>query len=95
MVNAKTFLEKRYNEDIEIEDAIHTAILTLKVRHSSVPVAAFMFCAHCPEPVSANEQEGFEGQMTEHNIELAVVGEDRKLKILTPAEIKDYLAEVE
>ena len=69
MVNAKTFLEKRYNEDIEIEDAIHTAILTLK--------------------------EGFEGQMTEHNIELAVVGEDRKLKILTPAEIKDYLAEVE
>merc|ERR1711935_1038392 len=59
MVNAKTFLEKRYNEDIEIEDAIHTAILTLK--------------------------EGFEGQMTEHNIELAVIGEDRKLKILTPA----------
>eukprot|EP00184_Porphyridium_aerugineum_P008288 CAMPEP_0184691288 /NCGR_PEP_ID=MMETSP0313-20130426/179_1 /TAXON_ID=2792 /ORGANISM="Porphyridium aerugineum, Strain SAG 1380-2" /LENGTH=243 /DNA_ID=CAMNT_0027148969 /DNA_START=81 /DNA_END=812 /DNA_ORIENTATION=- len=30
MVNAKTFLEKRYTEDIELEDAIHTAILTLK-----------------------------------------------------------------
>ncbi|OZJ03706.1 hypothetical protein BZG36_03302 [Bifiguratus adelaidae] len=30
MVNAKTFLEKRYNEDIELEDAVHTAILTLK-----------------------------------------------------------------
>lgn len=29
-VNGKTFLEKRYNEDIELEDAIHTAILTLK-----------------------------------------------------------------
>eukprot|EP00127_Corallochytrium_limacisporum_P003166 Clim_evm15s147 gene=Clim_evmTU15s147 len=29
-VNAKTFLEKRYNEEIELEDAIHTAILTLK-----------------------------------------------------------------
>lgn len=29
--NAKTFLEKRYNsEDLELEDAIHTAILTLK-----------------------------------------------------------------
>jgi 20S proteasome subunit alpha 2 len=28
--NAKTFLEKRYSEDIEVEDAIHTAILTLK-----------------------------------------------------------------
>lgn len=30
MVNAKNFLEKRYNADLELEDAIHTAILTLK-----------------------------------------------------------------
>jgi len=30
MQNAKTFLEKRYNPDMEIEDAIHTALLTLK-----------------------------------------------------------------
>ncbi len=37
MVNAKTFLEKRYNEDIEIEDAIHTAILTLKVTPPAPP----------------------------------------------------------
>jgi len=29
-VNAKTFLEKRYNDDISLEDAIHTALLTLK-----------------------------------------------------------------
>lgn len=29
-VNAKTFLEKRYSEDMELEDAIHTALLTLK-----------------------------------------------------------------
>jgi len=28
--NAKTFLEKRYNKDMELEDAINTAILTLK-----------------------------------------------------------------
>ncbi|KAK2094741.1 hypothetical protein P7K49_028479 [Saguinus oedipus] len=27
-VNGKTLLEKRYNEDLELEDAIHTAILT-------------------------------------------------------------------
>jgi 20S proteasome alpha/beta subunit len=31
MVNAKTFLEKRYSDDLELEDAIHNAILTLKV----------------------------------------------------------------
>jgi 20S proteasome subunit alpha 2 len=30
MVNAKTFLEKRYAEDLELEDAIDTALLTLK-----------------------------------------------------------------
>merc|ERR1711939_865219 len=29
-LNANTFLEKRFNEDLELEDAVHTAILTLK-----------------------------------------------------------------
>ncbi|KAK3037600.1 hypothetical protein RJ639_031906 [Escallonia herrerae] len=45
--NAKAFLEKRYTNDMELDDAVHTAILTLK--------------------------EG----------------------VLTPAEIEDYLQEVE
>eukprot|EP00300_Choanocystis_sp_HF-7_P008839 c16135_g2_i2.p1 GENE.c16135_g2_i2~~c16135_g2_i2.p1 ORF type:complete len:158 (-),score=35.72 c16135_g2_i2:235-708(-) len=69
MVNAKTFLEKRYNEDMELEDAIHTAILTLK--------------------------EGFEGQMTETNIEVAVVDSSGKFRVLTAQEVGDYLREVE
>ncbi|ELP93145.1 proteasome subunit alpha type-2, putative [Entamoeba invadens IP1] len=30
MTTVKTFLEKRYHEDIQLEDAIHTAILALK-----------------------------------------------------------------
>uniref|UniRef100_A0A2K6UTR9 Proteasome 20S subunit alpha 2 n=1 Tax=Saimiri boliviensis boliviensis TaxID=39432 RepID=A0A2K6UTR9_SAIBB len=29
-VNGKTYLEKRYNADLELEDTIHTAILNLK-----------------------------------------------------------------
>nr|CAB3265216.1 proteasome subunit alpha type-2-like [Phallusia mammillata] len=29
-LNGKSFLEKRYNEELELEDAVHTAILTLK-----------------------------------------------------------------
>ena len=29
-INGKTFLEKRYNGDLELEDAVHTSILTLK-----------------------------------------------------------------
>lgn len=69
MTNAKTFLEKRYSEDMELEDAVHTALLTLK--------------------------EGFEGQISGHNIEVAIVGEDQKFRVLTPAEVSDYLEEVE
>lgn len=67
MVNAKTFLEKRFSEELELEDAIHTAILTLK--------------------------EGFEGQMTENNIEIGVVDE-KGFRRLKPADVKDYLASV-
>lgn len=69
MINAKTFLEKRYNEDIELEDAVHTALLTLK--------------------------EGFEGQITADNIEVAIVGDNKEFKVLTPSEVSDYLEEVE
>ncbi|CAG9799171.1 unnamed protein product [Chironomus riparius] len=29
-INGKTFLEKRYTEDLELDDAVHIAILTLK-----------------------------------------------------------------
>jgi len=69
MVNAKTFLEKRYSEDMELEDAIHTAILTLK--------------------------ENFDGQISAENIAIGIVGEDRKFRTLTAAEVADYLSEVE
>ena len=67
--SAKTFLQKRYNTEMDLEDAIHTAILTLK--------------------------EGFEGAITQDNIEIAVVGKDMKFKILTPSEVRDYINEVE
>jgi len=30
MKNAKTFLEKRYSSDMELDDVVHTALLTLK-----------------------------------------------------------------
>lgn len=68
MNNAKTFLEKRYSEDMELEDAIHTALLTLK--------------------------EGFDGQLTGSNIEVAVIGPDRKFRVLSASEVADYLQEM-
>lgn len=56
---------------MELEDAVHTAMLALK--------------------------ENFEGEMNERNIQVAYVSEeeDRKVHILTPEEIKDYLEEME
>ena len=66
--NAKTFLEKRYTEDMELEDAIHTSLLTLR--------------------------EGFEGEMTDTNIEIGVISEDdATFKVLTPEEVRLYLDE--
>ncbi|KAA3479098.1 pentatricopeptide repeat-containing protein [Gossypium australe] len=82
-------LHRIYTDDMELDDAVHTAILTLK--------------------------EGFEGQISGKNIEIGIIGTDRKfrqapaltlspfslnfmllsIQVLTPAEIDDYLAEVE
>ncbi|CAL5358622.1 unnamed protein product [Camellia sinensis] len=67
--NAKTFLEKRYTDDMALDDAVHTAILTLK--------------------------EGFEGQISEKNIDIGIIGTDKKFRVLTPSEIADYLEEVD
>lgn len=69
MANAKVFLEKRYAPEAELEDAIHTALLTLK--------------------------EGFETEMNETNIEIGVVDESRQFRVLSPSEVRDYLAELQ
>lgn len=66
-VNAKNFLERRYNDDMELDDAVHIALLTLR--------------------------ESYEGEMTEHNIEVGIVGPDKVFRILTPQEVRDYLDE--
>ena len=56
-------------QEMELEDAVHTALLTLK--------------------------EGFEGQISGANIEVAVVGEDGQFRVLSASEVSDYLEEVE
>lgn len=85
-VSAKNFLEKRWTADMELDDAIHTALLTLR--------------------------EGFEGEMTAHNIQVAVCRPPAaksatatttgtatgmpatiSFAVLTPGQIQDYLDE--
>lgn len=63
------FVSTRYKPEMDLDEAIHTAILTLK--------------------------EGFEGAITENNIEIGVVGKDKKFRLLSPQDVKDYLDEVE
>lgn len=149
MANAKAFLEKRYSEDMELEDAIHTALLTLKVSATqcmsfssfspSTPASATSsgrsatrldasriacgMIASAPRtcqriwaharvstvaltagvPASSAGaflcasflQDGFEGELTGHNIEVGILGPDRKFKVLTPEQVQDYLHEAE
>lgn len=66
-ISAKNFLEKRWTADLELEDAIHTALLTLR--------------------------EGFEGEMTSTNIQVAVVKKDGQFQVLQPNQLQDYLDE--
>ena len=40
-------------------------------------------------------KEGFEGEMTEGNIEIGTVAEDGTFNILSNAEVRDYLDEAE
>lgn len=68
MQSNKSFLERRHSNDLELEDAIHIAILTLK--------------------------DCFEGELTNKNIEIGIVGKSKKFEILTPDIIADYLSEI-
>jgi 20S proteasome subunit alpha 2 len=40
-------------------------------------------------------REGFEGEMTASNIEIGVIGKDLKFRVLTAAEVRDYLEEAD
>ncbi|KAL1925277.1 uncharacterized protein VTP21DRAFT_160 [Calcarisporiella thermophila] len=81
MVNAKTFLEKRYNEEVELEDAVHTAILTLKegfegqLTENSIEIG-----------IIGTSTIGISGADRETKKPL--------FRKLTPSEVKDYLSNI-
>ncbi|KAF7563098.1 hypothetical protein G7046_g1037 [Stylonectria norvegica] len=77
---AKTFLEKRYSEELELEDAIHIALLTLKDNIEGEMNGDTIEIGIVGAP--ADHLLGIEG------VEGAVGPRFRKL---TPQEIEDYL----
>jgi len=86
--NAKTFLEKRYNDDISLEDAIHTALLTLKegfegqMTEKTIEIGIISGVA--------KPKEKLEGM----DVDSTVTDEQAKptFRKLTESEVKDYLA---
>lgn len=100
MVNAKTFLEKRcvfswrilrpadylrrYNDDISLEDAIHTALLTLKEGFEGQMTEKTIEIGVITVPTAAELEEGKIGGET---------GRPKPtFRKLTEEEVRDYLA---
>jgi 20S proteasome subunit alpha 2 len=100
--SAKTFLEKRYTEGLELEDAVHIALLTLKetiegeMNGETIEIGKLHFHDVCfPPGHLANHSTilGIVGPPADHllgveGVEGAVGPRFRKL---TPQEIEDYL----
>lgn len=94
---AKTFLEKRYTEGLELEDAVHIALLTLKetiegeMNGETIEIGESSFVSDIERPVLTIS--GIVGPPADHllgveGVEGAVGPRFRKL---TPQEIEDYL----
>ncbi|PVV03261.1 hypothetical protein BB560_002279 [Smittium megazygosporum] len=82
MIESKTFLEKRYSPDSGLEDAIHTAILTLKEGFEGQIVNDYL-------------DIGIIG--TETTVEFNVPGKEHRgpeFRILSQNEIADYLENI-
>jgi len=77
---AKTFLEKRYSEELELEDAIHIALLTLKDNIEG-------------EMNGDSIEIGIVGPPADHllGIEGVKGAQGPRFRKLTPQEIEDYL----
>jgi hypothetical protein len=54
-LSRRRFLEKRYNDDIELEDAIHTAILTLKEGFEVFPSSSLLYHSRELSDAKVNE----------------------------------------
>ncbi|KAL0070848.1 Proteasome subunit alpha type-2 [Marasmius tenuissimus] len=84
MVNAKTFLEKRYNDDISLEDAIHTALLTLKEGFEGQMTEKTIEIGVISVPTAA--------ELEEAPMSAAIGRPKPTFRKLTEEEIRDYLA---
>ena len=92
---AKTFLEKRYSEELELEDAIHIALLTLKdniegeMNGDSIEIGTLLLHIQ----LNYADHIGIVGPPADHllGIEGVEGAQGPRFRKLTPQEIEDYL----
>lgn len=103
--SAKTFLEKRYTEGLELEDAVHIALLTLKETIEGEMNGETIEIGKCPAhrgwlqtscsgfPANYTAPPGIVGPPADHLLGVdgveGAVGP--RFRKLTPQEIEDYL----
>lgn len=107
MTNAKTFLEKRYSDEMEIEARARArrrrgkppsgepaaalfARGSPRVRSPGGRLLRFLGAQDAVHTAILTLKEGLEGQITGHNIEIGVVGEDRKFRSAPRAALRVY-----
>lgn len=111
-------LLQRYSEDMELEDAIHTALLTLREGFEGEMTASNIeLGAYAAHPLSQHLQRyaascGLGPQafapptpgclsrlavvgMVVPSPPAGIIGADKKFRVLTAAEVADYLAEAD
>ena len=67
----------RYTEDMELDDAIHTAILTLKEGWDVLPKTQFSLVLSVFYNPNISLYHSFEGEISSKNIEIGEIGADK------------------
>ena len=73
-------------EDMELDDAIHTAILTLKEGYliSILPLLLCYFANITTDKTLGLPACSYEGQISSNNIEIGIIRSDREFRYVTP-----------
>ena len=107
--SAKTFLEKRYTDGLELEDAVHIALLTLKetiegemngetveIGKSKGLTAKSSRRWSLRIPILIQSSVGILGPPADHLLGYEGVegAQGPRFRVLTPSEVEDYLADL-
>ena len=90
---AKAFLERRYQEDSTLEDAIHTAILAIKEGYEASGASGSSFSADCIE-IGILRMVPFRSSVNNHIPEWQARSMVPEFTLLSPTELTEYLESI-